>query len=127
MVCSHYGTRDLVKICNPSATSPKTVRRPHECVGDAGFGGGVAGVGDDLQRCFGPGAVEVPCVHHRTDDVVTSMHDHAGDVSNAIDVFDQVIIRVEETVVHEVVTFDSRERDCHVRLAEVVDHLLVRQ
>ena len=33
-----------------------------ERAGDAGFEGGVAGVGDDLQGCFGPGAVQVPGV-----------------------------------------------------------------
>src|SRR5688572_31377431 len=56
---------------------------------------------------------------YRTDDVVTTMDNHAGNLSNAIDMFDQVVVSFKETVVHEVVTLNSRESNRHLGLAEV--------
>ena len=69
--------------------------------------------------------MQVPCVHKRTHHVVTSMNNHRRNVSNAIDVFDQVVVSLEETVVHEVVTLDSRDCERFVGFGELIDETLV--
>ena len=45
----------------------------------------------------------------------------AGNVSNPINVFEQVVVSFEEAIVHEVVTLDSREGDCQLRFVKFVD------
>src|ERR1044072_9721194 len=81
----------------------------------------MAGIGDDLQVRFRPGAMKVPGANHRTDDVVTALHDHAGDRAKRADVFYQIILRTEESVVHEVVAFNPRKRQGKLRVTKLLD------
>src|SRR5689334_7643750 len=99
----------------------KTVGGPDECIADARFGDRVAGVGNDLEFRLRPGFVQVPRIQERTNDVVTSMHDHRRNVTYAIDVLDQIVISFEEAVVDEVVTLDTRHRDRHLGFRKLVD------
>src|SRR5215208_2572880 len=55
------------------------------------------------------------------------MHDYCWNVSNAIHVFNQIIVSVEETVVHEVVTLDTRQSGRQLRLTEFINELLIRK
>src|SRR5215212_1579986 len=55
------------------------------------------------------------------------MHDYCWSVSNAIHVFNQIIVSVEETVVHEVVTLDTRQSGRQLRLTEFINELLIRK
>ena len=86
----------------------EAVCRFDKCADDTGLGRGVAGVRDDIQRCFGPGAVQIPGVHDRTNDVVATVNDYRWNVSNTIDVVEQVVVGLEETVIDEVMTLNPR-------------------
>jgi len=81
----------------------------------------MTGVENDLESRFRPGAMQIPGIRHRTDNVVPTLHDHSRYVSHPTDVFNQVIVSLKEAIVHEVMTFDSRQRDCGFRFTEVID------
>src|SRR6185437_5002092 len=72
--------------------------------------GGVAGVRHDAQIGFRPGAMQLPRGLHGTHDVVSALHDDRGDVADAVDLLDELVVRAQEAAVDEVVTFDARER-----------------
>ena len=86
----------------------------------------MTGVGNDLSSRFRPGAMQIPGIRHGTDNVVPTLHDHSRYFSNPTDVFQQVIVCLEEAIVHEVVAFDSRQRDRGFRFTKFVDQLLIR-
>ncbi len=54
--------------------------------------------------------MQVPRTFHRANDIVAPLDDKGGDFPDHIDLFNEPIIRFEKTVVHEVMTFDSRNR-----------------
>src|SRR5256714_3765262 len=105
----------------------KSVRGLDERGDDARLGGGVAGVWDDSQVRFGPGAVQVPRASHGADNVVAPLHYDAGDVPNFFHVLDEIVVCREEGVVHEVVTLDARKRQGELRLGELLDHRVVEE
>ena len=99
----------------------EAIRRSHKRIGDAGFGCCVSCVSNDFEFRLRPRSMQIPGAHDGTHDVVTTMDDHAGNVSNAIDMFDQVVVSFKETVVHEVVTLDTCDCKCLVRFGEIID------
>jgi hypothetical protein len=95
-------------------------------VGDAGLERRVAGVGHDAEVGLGPGAVQVPGGHHGAHHVVAALHDHRRDVADAAHATQQLVLALEEALVHEVVALDARHRDREVLLAPFVHVLFVR-
>ena len=85
----------------------------------------MAGIGDDFEVCFWPGPVEFPRAHDGADNVVTALDDHAGNVSNLVDIVDQEVIGIEEDVVDEVVTLDPGQGECCVRLPIMLYQVLI--
>lgn len=75
---------------------------------DAGLGNRMPCIGNYLEISFRPGAVQVPGAHDRTNDVVPALNNHGRDVPDLANVIDEVIVAIEENVVDEVVTLDSR-------------------
>src|SRR3546814_2942155 len=63
----------------------------------------MAGVLHDAQVGLGPGAVQIPRTTQRADHVVAALHDYGGNVADAIDVAQQLVVVREETAVDEVV------------------------
>ena len=43
------------------------------------------------------------------------------------DVLDEVIVRVKETVIHEVVAFDARKRERELGVGKLFDRLIVKE
>ncbi|MNG20850.1 hypothetical protein D3C84_1051420 [compost metagenome] len=80
---------------------------PYQCVSNARFGSGVAGIANYLQFTVWPGLVQFPGVIQRTDHVIATMYDHARQMGDLAHVSNQ-LVRFEEGVVREVVTFDAR-------------------
>ena len=78
---------------------------------DTGFGHGVTGIGDDAQIRLWPGAGKVDGDLRRCHHIVAAMHDHAGNVPQAVRGADQLIVGVEKAAMHEVVAFDARKRE----------------
>jgi hypothetical protein len=62
--------------------------------------------------------VERPCVLDRADDVLAPMRDDAGDVADRGDVAEELVRRLEEAAVGEVVVLDARESEREGLLAE---------
>jgi hypothetical protein len=93
-------------------------------VGDAGLERRVTGVGHDAEVGLGPGAMQVPGRRHRADHVVAALHDHRRDVADAAHAAQQLVLALEEALVHEVVALDARHGDCEILLAPFV-HVLV--
>ncbi len=54
--------------------------------------------------------MQIPRAFHWANHVVASLDDHGRDVSNAADLFDELVVGAQETAIHEVVTLDPRER-----------------
>jgi len=69
----------------------------------------VAAIGSHNQLGFGPGAVEGPGAFHGTDDVVAALHDHAGDLTDARGVAQELVVGFKETFVDEAVRFGAGE------------------
>src|ERR1700752_1951133 len=107
--------------------SAKAIRSLGKRVSCACFGCSVARVGDDLKCGLGPFAVQIPGVHNGTNYVIPSMHDNCRDVSNHIDMFQQIVISFEERVVLKVMTLDASKGEGFLGFAKVIDHPLVAQ
>src|ERR1044072_4519200 len=101
---------------------PERVRRANQSIRDPRLRRCVSRVGNYFERRFRPRAMQVPRVQYRANNIVTTVDDHRRNMTNAIDVFDQVVVCLEEAVVDEIMTLDPREGDGHLRLTEVVDH-----
>src|SRR5262249_1865307 len=97
-----------------STSSRETSRGFDELVHDARLERGVARVRHDAKVRLGPGAMQIPRALDRADHVVAALHDHGGDVANARDLVDELILTLEKAAVHEVVTFDAREREAEL-------------
>ena len=85
----------------------------------------MTGVENDLKSRFRPGAMQIPGIGHRTNNVVPTLHDHSRYVSNPTDVFNQVIVSLKEAIVHEVMAFDPRQSQSEMSFARVVNQLLI--
>ena len=83
---------------------------------DAGLAHGVSSIGHDDETCRRPGLVEIPRRPGGATDVVAALHDHAGDVAQAMRVVDQLALS-EKSLVREVVVFDARERQRELVIA----------
>src|SRR5437773_2864056 len=68
-------------------------------------------VGDDPELGLRPCAVKLPRGHHRTDDVVATLHDYGRDVTDLSDAIDELGVAFEEALVDEVMALDARERE----------------
>uniref|UniRef100_A0A0N4ZXN9 ELFV_dehydrog_N domain-containing protein n=1 Tax=Parastrongyloides trichosuri TaxID=131310 RepID=A0A0N4ZXN9_PARTI len=91
-----------------------------QAVGDAGLGGGVAGVADDVQLGLGPGAVQGPGARDRRHHVKAALGDPAGDVADGVDVLEDPVLAVEEAAVGEVPVLDPGEGHGEVGIGELV-------
>ena len=80
---------------------------------------------DDPEVGLGPGLVQVPRAARRTDDVVAPLNDDSGNVADSIYVVEKLVLSLHESVVHEIVTLDARERKRFVRLVEVRDQFSI--
>src|SRR5690348_9130191 len=93
---------------------------------DAWFEGGVAGVGNYAQLGSRPGAVQVPGNLSWAEHVVAAVDDNRGDMADATDVLQQLVVRPHEPFVQEVVALDPRESGGVLRLFERGDRFWVR-
>src|SRR5215475_3653729 len=82
-------------------------------------------IADDNKLRLRPGAMQRPRAHHRADYVVPPLNDHGGNMANPVDIFEKVIVGLEKRIVNEVMRFDARKRKRLVRLAEVINQILI--
>ena len=54
------------------------------------------------------------------------MHDETGQMADPRHIFQQ-LIRSKETLMFEVMTFEASDTQCRMRIAEMIDHVLIRQ
>src|SRR5205085_7135770 len=80
-----------------------------------------------MQLSLRPGSMQVPGTRHRTDDVVTALNDHPGNVADLPNVLDQIIVGRKETVVHEVVALNAREGLRESRIGKSFDRLRIEK
>src|SRR5215471_20631205 len=80
-----------------------------------------------MQLCLGPCPVEVPGTIHGADHIITTLNNYTGNVTNLRDVLNQIILGGEETVVHEIVTFDPRKRFSKRRVGESFDRFRIKE
>ena len=78
-----------------------------------------------MQLRFRPGLVQVPGVGQRAHHVVAAMHDHPGDVGDAVRVAQQLVLDLEEAAVDEVVVLDAGEGQRELRVFVAVDEVVV--
>jgi hypothetical protein len=76
----------------------KTIGSSDERIDVARLEGRMTGVGNDLESRFRPGAMQIPGIRHRTNNVVPTLDDHSRQVSNPIDVLQQVIVSIKEAM-----------------------------
>src|SRR5579863_3465537 len=74
----------------------------------------------DNELSFGPSAMERPSAFHGTYHIVATLHNHSGDVSNPRSVAQQLVVRIEESLIYEVVRFNARESQSELILSIVV-------
>src|ERR1035438_2851175 len=103
------------------------VRRRHERPAIGRFESTVSAVGSDYEIGFGPRTVERPRGLHGTNDVVTTLYDHPGDVTDARGVAQQLVIGFEETFVDEVVSLNASEGQGELILFVVAGKVRVGQ
>ena len=79
------------------------------------------GIGDHLKVGLGPHTMQVPCRLHRADDVVATLHDHAGNVPDPRHAAQQLILAAQEALVYEVMALDARDLDRELVFAPLRD------
>lgn len=55
--------------------------------------------------------MQIPCVLHGTNHVISALNDHARDMTDFGDIAKQLIFVAEERFIDEIVGFDTRERE----------------
>src|SRR5689334_22260906 len=108
-----------------SRSSRETRRGFDELVHDARLERGVARVRHDAKVSLGPRAMQVPRAFDRANHVVAPLHDDRRDLTDARYLFDQLILTLEKAAVHEIVTFDAREREAELVAGAARDVVLV--
>ena len=93
---------------------------------DARFKRGVAGVGDYAQLGSRPRTVQFPGDLGWAERVVASVDDDRGDMADATDVVQQLVVRPHEASVQEVVALDPGESGGVRRLFERGDRSWIR-
>ena len=81
----------------------------------------MAGIRNDIELGFRPGAVKVPRARNWTNNVIAALHNYRRNVTNLVHILNQVIISFKEAVVHEIVAFNPRQGQRKVCLAGVID------
>ena len=76
-----------------------------------------------MRRSASARRAQVPGVLDGRHHVVAAVHDDAGDVPDASDVGEQLVVALEEAAVDEVVALDARKRDGVVVGSELLDAL----
>src|SRR5690606_11367130 len=99
--------------------------RAHQRVHVLGLERRVARGRGDLQLRLRPRLVQVPRVLQRADHVVAAVHDHAGDVGDAVRVAQQLVLDLEESAVDEVVVLDPGEGQGELRILVAGDEVVV--
>src|SRR4051812_29328500 len=94
----------------PEFALTKLVRSLHQGAQIPRLHNRMARVRRDVQFGFGPGTMKVPRTRHRTHNVITSLNNQPGNMSNLPDIFNEVIVSRKEAIVHEVMTLDAGER-----------------
>src|SRR5215813_856257 len=84
-------------------------------------------VGCDVEICLRPGPMQIPSARNGADDVVAPLHNYPGNMPNPVHVLEQVVFTFEETVVHEVMAFDSCKRECECRISESFNRLGIKE
>ena len=108
-------------------THGKALGGGDELMHDAGFGHGVSGSATMRKSASGQARARSTGGLRRRHHIVAAMHDHAGNVPEAVRGADQLIVGVEEAAVHEVMAFDAREGEGVMRLREAALALGIRQ
>ena len=80
----------------------------------------MAGVRDDLEFRFRPGAVQRPGAGHRGHDIEPALDDPGRDVPDPVDRVEDPVLLGEEALVGEVPVLDPREGDGEIGLGELV-------
>lgn len=96
-------------------------------MGNAGLRDGVPRILDDLEVSFRPHLLQLPGIDKRCADIIAAMDDHAGNVSDPVDVAQKLVIGIEETAILEIVAFNTCKRDGVLIFAKGVDTIRVRQ
>ena len=55
------------------------------------------------------------------------MHNHRGNMANATDMLKEIIVSIEETIIHEVVALNTRQRNRLLWFAEFLNQRLIWQ
>src|SRR4051812_7994091 len=71
--------------------------------------------------------MQLPSTHHRADDIIATLHNDSRNVANLSDVFDEVVVRLEEGIVHEVVAFYARKCHRKLRLCKLLYHCVIEE
>src|SRR5258706_3818982 len=112
---------------NRVPASPKPIRRLDQRTGIPRLHDRVARVRRNQEFRFRPGTMQIPGTRHRTDDIVTPLHNHAGNVTNLSNVLDQVILCWEKAVVHEVMTFNPGKSQSELRVSKLLDRFVIEE
>lgn len=99
----------------------KAVRGSDELVDDSAFRRGMSGIRYDGEPCLRPRLVKIMGVAHRRDYVVAPVHDDSRKSVKPSRIAQELSVDLEESAVHEVMRFDSGERQRIVLFAEAQD------
>src|SRR5258706_8508453 len=112
---------------NRVPASPKPIRRLDQRTGIPRLHDRVARVRRNQEFRFRPGTMQVPGTRHRTDHIVTPLHNHARNVTNLSYVLDQVILCREETILHEVMTFNPGKSQSELRVSKLLESIVIKE
>jgi len=105
--------------------SGETIRRFHQCIHVFDLEGRVPRGGIDGQLTPRPGLVQFPGVLERTDHVVSALHDHAGNVFDAMCVAQELALDLEEAAVDEVMILDAGKCQGELGILVSLDEILI--
>ena len=66
-------------------------------------------IGHDAELRLRPARREIEGTDDRTDHVIAAVDDHGGNMTDAVDIVEQLRFRPEEASIHKIMSLDARE------------------
>src|ERR1700733_6917731 len=68
--------------------------------------------------------MQIPRASHRTDNIIPSLNDNRRNMPDLLDITQQLPI-LHKTFIYKIMAFDSRESNCEILVAIMIDHLRI--
>jgi len=111
-LCTLFSVDMIIQWFKRNLQSPVLISGLNQSCGSGKLLGTMTSIGHELELGLGPDLVQVPGRGGGANDIVTTLNNGGGDVTDLVNVLQNVGIGLEETLVEEVVALNAGESKC---------------